>query len=150
MTTNETTDYADNCAAHARAHADEAERLVKETVHKHGKKRAALLPLDLQTLMATQANAPRHARALLAERGPPMSTQPLLGITAIARRLGISDGNAATYSPHATTSPPPTTPSTTGRVWAADAVETWIATHPRYDHSGGAGRCPTCGQVVAA
>ena len=80
-----------------------------------------------------------------------MSTQPLLGITAIARRLGLSRQRVHILAER-DDFPAPAHELDNGRVWAADAVEAWIGAHPKYDHNNLAvgDRCPTCGQVVAA
>ena len=78
-----------------------------------------------------------------------MSTAPLLGISAIARRLGLSRQRAHVLAQR-DDFPAPEHELDTGRVWPADAVEQWVAEHPQYDHTARGGRCPTCGQVVAA
>ena len=78
-----------------------------------------------------------------------MSPAPLLGITQIAGRLGMSRQRV-----HKLTErddfPTPSHTLSTGRVWRERDVERWVKAHPRYDHSDGVERCPTCGQVVAA
>ena len=58
-----------------------------------------------------------------------MSTTPLLGISAIARRLGLSRQRAHVLAQR-DDFPAPEHELDTGRVWPADAVEAWVAEHP--------------------
>jgi predicted DNA-binding transcriptional regulator AlpA len=62
-------------------------------------------------------------------------TRALLGLSAIARRLHISRQRIYVLAMHADF-PAPAHELETGRVWAAQDVEQWIAAHPQYDHSG--------------
>jgi predicted DNA-binding transcriptional regulator AlpA len=59
----------------------------------------------------------------------------LIGISAIARRLGVSRQRVHVLVTH-DGFPAPAHDLDTGRVWAAQDVEQWIAAHPQYDHSG--------------
>ena len=77
-----------------------------------------------------------------------MSAAVPIGITAIARRLGVSRQRVHVLAGR-DDFPAPQHELDTGRVWRADDVERWIAEHPRYDHSGRLERCPTCGQALA-
>ena len=79
-----------------------------------------------------------------------MSPQaPLLGITAIGRRLGVSRQRAHVLVGRADF-PGPAQHLPTGRLWREPDVERWAAAHPRYDHTAELPRCPTCGQIVEA
>lgn len=74
---------------------------------------------------------------------------PVLGITQIARRLGLTRQRAHKLAERGDF-PTPVHDLPTGRLWRKGDVERWIEAHPRYDHSDGAPpRCPTCGQVTA-
>lgn len=59
---------------------------------------------------------------------------PLLGVTGIARRLGVSRQRA-----HVLTGrpdfPAPAHALDSGRVWAGRDIEKWVRRNPRYDHS---------------
>ena len=78
-----------------------------------------------------------------------MSPAPLLGITQIARRLGMSRQRAHKLADRGDF-PAPVHDLPTGRLWRESDVERWVARHPRYDHTAELERCPTCGQVVEA
>jgi prophage regulatory protein len=59
----------------------------------------------------------------------------LLGLAAIARRLGVSRQRAHKLAERDDW-PRPAHELATGRVWRETDVEAWIAANPRYDHSG--------------
>lgn len=63
-----------------------------------------------------------------------MSPTRLLGLSAIARRLGISRQRVHVLAGH-DDFPAPAHELETGRVWRETDVERWIAAHPQYDHS---------------
>ena len=73
---------------------------------------------------------------------------PPLGISAIARRLGMSRQRAHKLAER-DDFPAPVHELDTGRVWRETDVERWVKRNPHYDHSDGLKRCPTCGQVTA-
>ena len=77
-----------------------------------------------------------------------MSSPPPLGISAIARRLGLSRQRVHVLAGQAGF-PAPLHDLETGRVWRARDIDKWVERNPRYDHSAELERCPTCGQVVA-
>jgi prophage regulatory protein len=62
-------------------------------------------------------------------------TARLIGLSAIARRLGVSRQRAHVLATRPDW-PAPAHELDTGRVWAELDVERWIAANPRYDHSG--------------
>jgi predicted DNA-binding transcriptional regulator AlpA len=64
-------------------------------------------------------------------RGP----DPLLGISAIARRLGMSRQRVFVLADR-DDFPRPAYKLETGRLWHVTDVEKWIARNSRYDHSG--------------
>ena len=81
---------------------------------------------------------------------PPFKPPPLLGISAIARRLGLTRQRVhVLVERFGDDFPKPVHELPTGRVWAGPDVEQWIAANPRYDHTAERETCPTCGQVVA-
>jgi predicted DNA-binding transcriptional regulator AlpA len=63
-----------------------------------------------------------------------MSAARLIGISAIARRLGVSRQRVHVLAGH-TGFPRPAHELETGRVWREADVERWIAAHPQYDHT---------------
>jgi predicted DNA-binding transcriptional regulator AlpA len=58
----------------------------------------------------------------------------LIGISAIARRLGVSRQRVHVLVTH-NGFPAPAHDLDTGRVWHESDVERWIARNPRYDHT---------------
>ena len=65
-----------------------------------------------------------------------MSPTRLLGLSAIARRLGVSRQRVHVLASH-DDFPAPAHELETGRVWRETDVEKWIAANPRYDHTNG-------------
>ena len=63
-----------------------------------------------------------------------MSPAPLLGITQIARRLGMSRQRVHKLTERGDF-PAPSHTLSTGRVWRERDIERWVARHPRYDHT---------------
>lgn len=63
-----------------------------------------------------------------------MAPTRLVGISAIARRLGVSRQRVHVLARH-DGFPAPAHELDTGRVWRETDVEKWIARNPRYDHT---------------
>jgi len=59
---------------------------------------------------------------------------PLLGVSAIGRRLALSRQRVHVLAAR-DDFPRPVHDLETGRLWRASDIERWIAKHPRYDHS---------------
>ena len=76
-----------------------------------------------------------------------MSADRLVGLTEIARRLGISRQRAHVHAKRPDF-PRPVDGLAQGRIWRAIDVEKWARQNPRYDHSAQVARCPSCGRPV--
>ena len=63
-----------------------------------------------------------------------MSPAPILGISAIGRRLGLSRQRVHVLVER-DDFPAPVHELPTGRVWRGSDVERWIGRNPRYDHT---------------
>jgi predicted DNA-binding transcriptional regulator AlpA len=64
-------------------------------------------------------------------------TARLLGLSAIARRLGVSRQRVHVLATRPDF-PAPAHELDTGRVWREPDIERWVAAHPQYDHTAAA------------